>query len=321
MKKAILSLALGLSLSGISAQTDISFNINHKLGTEDFSFETTSNTNQNTPLEVTRLDYYISEITLIHDGGQETPITDEFILTNAGIPVNLELGNYAVSNLEKVRFYIGVPEAFNHLDPASYPDDHPLAYQMPSMHWGWALGYKFLTVEGFAGSGLSNNYQIHTTGDSNYTMVEVIMNENAENNRIDIALDADYLGIFQDIAMANGVFNHGEFAEAKTAIENMSFFVFTKGEFLTTSNDVNFEGKFSAFPNPSNSGNMTIKADLLKSGDYTLNVKNLLGQTIESFQFQTQDLNYQLQTEAKGLFIVEIANENGSLVSEKIVLQ
>ena len=66
---------------------------------------------------------------------------------------------------------------------------------------------------------------------------------------------------------------------------------------------------------------MTIKADLLKSGDYTLNVKNLLGQTIESFRFQTQDLNYQLQTEAKGLFIVEIANENGSLVSEKIVLQ
>ena len=321
MKKALLSLALGFSLAGLSAQTDMSFNINHKLGTEDFSFETTHTSNPNIPIEFTRLDYYISEIVLVHDGGQETPMTDQFLLVNAGIPVNLDLGNYAVTTLEKIKFHIGVPEAFNHLDPASYPDNHPLAYQMPSMHWGWALGYKFLTVEGNAGNGLINNYQIHTTGNSNYTAVEININESAVNGKLDIALDADYLGLFEDISIGNGVFNHGEFAEAKTAIENMSFFVFTKGQLLNSSNNIDFEGSFSAFPNPSDSGNMTIKADMLRTGDYTLTVRNLLGQTIESFKFQTKELNYELQAESKGLFIVELADENGSLYSEKIILQ
>lgn len=321
MKKILLSLALGFSFVGLSAQTDLSFNIDHKLGTEAFSFETSLNSNQNIPLEVTRLDYYISEITLVHDGGQETPIINEFILANAGIPVNLEIGNHPVNTLEKVRFYIGVPEAFNHLDPALYPDNHPLAYQMPSMHWGWALGYKFLTIEGNAGSGLANNYQIHTTGDSNYTMVEVTINESASNGRIDIALNADYLGIFEDISIANGLFNHGEFAEAKTAIENMSFFVFSKGEAISSTSNLNFEGSFSAYPNPAGAGMMNIKADMLKDGNYNLSVKNLLGQTIESYTFQTAQLNYQIQTTEKGLFIVELADNTGSLVSEKIVLQ
>ena len=101
----------------------------------------------------------------------------------------------------------------------------------------------------------------------------------------------------------------------------MSFFVFSKGEAISSTNNLNFEGSFSAYPNPAGAGMMNIKADMLKDGNYNLSVKNLLGQTIESYTFQTAQLNYQIQTTEKGLFFVELADNTGSLVSEKIVLQ
>lgn len=75
-----------------------------------------------------------------------------------------------VNKVEAITFSVGVEQAYNHLDPASFPPDDPLAPQNPEMHWGWVSGYRFAAVEGEAGPNLDQHFEIHSIGDAN-TMV------------------------------------------------------------------------------------------------------------------------------------------------------
>ena len=73
---------------------------------------------------------------------------------------NAFLGSHDITTLESVRFGVGRSE-HNHLDPSAYPGDHPLAPQLPSMHWGWASRYFHrFGMEGWAGEGFLK-LQIH----------------------------------------------------------------------------------------------------------------------------------------------------------------
>ena len=79
----------------------------------------------------------------------ETAIPNKWVLVNASEATEVDLGSHDVTNVEAVHFHIGVDSSVNHSDPASYPMGHPLAPVFPSMHWGWAAGYRFVAIEGF----------------------------------------------------------------------------------------------------------------------------------------------------------------------------
>ena len=74
--KYILLVCCVLLTSSVFGQSQVLFNIHHKLASEQFELEKIADNNINTPFKLTRLEYYISEISLIHDGGQETAGVD-----------------------------------------------------------------------------------------------------------------------------------------------------------------------------------------------------------------------------------------------------
>ena len=98
------------------------------------------------------LRYYISNITIIHDGGQRTPASRMYLLVDVKNQPRYTIGTFNISRIDSIEFHIGVDYMANHSDPALQAPGHPLALQNPSMHWGWSAGYRFITYEGSAGS-------------------------------------------------------------------------------------------------------------------------------------------------------------------------
>src|SRR6056300_1702818 len=72
-----------ISISSINAQKDVVIQINHFLNETPFAFTQESTTNLDHPFDVSRLEYYLSEIAVIHDGGQEMLLEDLWVLVDA----------------------------------------------------------------------------------------------------------------------------------------------------------------------------------------------------------------------------------------------
>jgi len=111
---------------------------------------------------LTRLEMYISDITLIDENGNEEVISEVelFDLTNPGLTkVAHGEGTFVqfevpAKRYRGVKFAIGVPDSLNFADPANYAPDHPLS-AMNGMHWSWATGYRFVVIEGKIDSSLT----------------------------------------------------------------------------------------------------------------------------------------------------------------------
>ena len=304
------------------AQKNLSFSIEHLIGSDPFTTESSFTNNLGNEIKPTTLKYYVSEISITHDGGQELLIEDLFLLVKAEDgTVEVNLTDLDFTELEGLKFHIGVPEDLNHADPGLQPSGHPLAYQSPSMHWGWAGGYKFLVTEGSSGAA-ANNFQIHSTGDALYTAVNLDLNISAETvSDVSFTLNADYAQLYKNIQMENGVFNHGQFAEAAVAVSNLANEVFSVGDIVLNTTNPTFTGSYTFAPNPTTNGMVNLKADLVEFNDYTLNVRNILGQQVQSYQFQGDKLDYTIADLNSGIFVVEVSNAEGVLFNEKIIVQ
>ncbi|MGB1003162.1 MAG: MbnP family protein [Salibacteraceae bacterium] len=279
MKNILLVTLLVLSQLGY-AQKDVYLNISHFLGSNPFAFNTTATNDLGNEFNVNRLEYYISNIKIVHDGGATIKVSNTWILANADTPVNQFLGNYNITNLESVIFSVGVGANYNHLDPASYPMGHPLAPKSPSMHWGWTPGYRFLAIEGKCGSNLNLIFEIHALGDVNYFEQEVVTSGTVNGGDLNINLKADYEMILKGIDLSSGPFSHGETGVSLDALENCSTSVFTADANNPTGiNKVSDKLKVSIFPNPTTK-NVTISSDI--EGLIDIRVFNLLGQEVKS---------------------------------------
>lgn len=170
----------------------------------------------------TMLRYYISGITLHLGNGTNVPFPDTYILVDVRDVQRFPIGNADVSaGIDSITFHIGVDQARNHLDPTTYPDWHPLALKNPSMHWGWAAGYRFVTYEGKAGTSagsINATFQIHTLDDKLYTKCSVPLGGMVSN---EIPLVGYYERLLNAIDISRGVINHGSDEEAAVLMANM----------------------------------------------------------------------------------------------------
>ncbi|MBU3740876.1 MAG: hypothetical protein FGM24_01170 [Candidatus Kapabacteria bacterium] len=170
------------------------------------------------------LRYYISGITVHHDG-TSTRLIDHYLLVDVSKSDRYSLGDLAVQRIDSISFSIGVDIAHNHLDPASYPDGHPLGYQDPSMHWGWESGYRFVTYEAMAGTQadkLTAMMQIHSVDDALYTGLTVRAGSTRTEDGIDIPLICSYEYLLESINVSRGLVNHSAQGEAITLMQNMA---------------------------------------------------------------------------------------------------
>jgi hypothetical protein len=142
--------------------------------------------------DIDYFNYYLSNLHLIHDGGQDLDLSDTVFLVKMEDHL-LDLGMQNVQSIEAIQFSIGVPDDLNHLDISTYHMEHPLGAQSPSMHWGWSAGYAFMIIGG-SGDNTSDEildviYEIHCLGDDNFKNVSVNTTATqTSNEQLDVTL-------------------------------------------------------------------------------------------------------------------------------------
>lgn len=318
MKKLFFLITLIIAASSSNAQKDVYFKINHLLDGNSFDFNQTATNNGGlsgtSDYQVSRLEYYIAEITLKHDTGQTTIIPDKWILVDPSSTTNEYLGNFDISNLESISFGIGVEFDVNHDDPALFSSSHPLGPKSPSMHWGWTAGYRFVAFEGTTGNGFNQIFQIHALGDKNYQKQTHITTGYVKNDELIIELDADYNEALNLITVSGNLINHGEDGEAAQLLSNFGSRVFSQAAVGINENESR-NISFSIAPNPS-SKEIFIRIDP-KYNNLSYTVLDLTGRVVSTSSVLE---NNKLSIEEKGLYILNLFEDGKLIGSEKVII-
>ena len=306
--------------STVFAQNNVILNINHQLDAAPFSFNTGVQNDMGHDFNISRLEYYLSKFTIVHDGGQEMSFDSLYILAKAGTtPTTIYFGTHNINTVEKVRFHIGVDSITNHLDPTTYPLDHPLSPQFPSMHWGWASGYRFAAFEGKGSASYNQDVELHGLGDDNYFEATINVSETAANNEIMVNISADYIRAVEGISLNSGVVVHGFGGAAKTMLQNFSQYVFSS--LSTSTQPINDLTTFSIFPNPTMDGFFNIKLESDRDDNYDILINDVLGKEITLLaNIKSTSIN-PLNINKNGIYFIQLI-QNGQLVStKKLIVQ
>ena len=316
MKSTLLISMISLLFS-LQAQVDVEFKINHELQGKPFAFDEAAINSKNNIFKLSRMQYYITRFTIIHDGGQEIVVDDSIVfLVDATDTENMYLGNFDVSNIEGVRFHIGVYTPANHEDPNLYPIEHPLGPKSPSMHWGWTAGYRFIVLEGWGSEQLDQKVEIHPVGDQLYYETEVLTGSNSIGGKEVIEVYADYVLALEDIVIKNGLISHGEFSDAAQMCRNFRDYVFSANT-LASLEEEDLK-KFKVYPSPS-AGEFVMTWDKGFS-PVLIKVFNQLGQVVieEATDLQSE---FEGSISIPGTYVVSAIDENGKSIQQKIIIQ
>lgn len=310
MKKYLLA-ALAVITLGAQAQTPVYLKINHLLAGQPYAFGTATSNNLGNAFNFSRTDYYLSQITLTYDGGQDTTFSDLYVLVKAQEPTNVYLGDFSFTTLEKVSFGIGVDTSMNHKDPSVLPANHPLSFQSPAMHWGWSAGYRFVAIEGKTGANYSQTWELHCLGDANYSSADISTAGTMVNNKLVIALDANYEMALKDVTVNGNLIYHGEGNVVPNVMNNMWKNVFTVGS-ATFSVDEVSHSTWNLYPIPSK-GSLTIDIEQNQNID-AIRVMDLNGRIISTNSIEGQTA--QISIDHSGVYFIQLMS-NESVVSMK----
>ena len=321
MKKPLLSVFAFLSVLVLQAQNNVELHLSPRLGTAPFALNTPVSAGSY-DYKITRLEYYISEIKIIHDGGQESVMTDLYLLVRPTVDSMYDLGSHPeITNVESIKFSVGIDQPHNHLDPASYPANHPLAPQNPAMQWGWSAGYRFVAIEGIAGANFANAFEIHALGDANYkTVTLATIAENHSNGDKTIHLIADYSQVIKNINVSGGLIVHGSTGAAVTVMNNMKNVVFS-AETATMTIDPTFEGAFAVSPNPARAGVATATMTLPAGFDYRITLTDLAGRVVLNQPLAAADRSFAFENKLnEGVYLVHLLQNERPVAVEKLVI-
>lgn len=317
MKKIITLLLTLFALQAVQAQTNVTFRIWHRLGANPFAYGDVGTNNMPNDFKVDRLEYYISDIVLVHDGGIETPVPQTWILADGSAPVDQALGSFNITTLESVKFGIGVGPDVNHDDPSAWPSTHPLSPQNPSMHWGWNSGYRFVAMEGWAGANFSQMWQIHALGDNNYYTTEVVTAGFPQGNDLIISIYGDYARAVENIEVSTGPITHGETGEARTLLQNFSSRVFTPAPVAVGLDNSQLANAFHLYPNPSNGRSNVVFEGNMGQG-MEVQVNDLTGRTLQRHTLPTDGrMHIDLP---QGLYLVSLIQDNQAISTKKLIV-
>lgn len=313
----LIALAM-VSIGGLFGQKNVHFEINHYLDAAPFAFNQTTSNNLGDNFQVDRLEYYISEVTLYHDGGQVTPVANTWLLINASTPTSVALGSFNITVLDSVGFAVGVDSSVNHDDPSLWPSGHPLAPRSPSMHWGWVGGYRFVAMEGLTGANMNDGFEIHALGDKNYLPQTIVTAGVDQGSDLYIRLDADYTQAVRNITVSPGLISHGSSNEAATLLENFQGFVFTPTATATALPQAN-SPQMTVFPNPVVQGKLQVRLEGTAK-PASLQVSDLTGKVILSAEMN-RETQLDLNGIAPGCYFLSARVADEAPVVKKIVLQ
>lgn len=308
----VLTSAFLISGTGV-AQNEVALHIHHLMSGQPLELGV-SYAVQGTEAQINRLEYYLCDFVVTHDGGQETALNDVYVLANAQNDGAYSLGLWDVESIESISFGVGVDAGHNvGIDPSTYPTGHPLAPQFPSMHWGWASGYRFLALEGFGGDNLIAEHQIHALGDNNFFHQNHDLTAEASEGVVNLYLNANCEQLFTNLPLSQGFIEHSNTGEATEAMENMRDLVFEAGEPLHVS-EWHGDVSLTLYPNPT-MDELRLDARGL-TGAEQWSVSNAFGQALKQGML-TPNTVLAVSDLPRGWYVVAVLNRQGHLVAER----
>ena len=318
----LLFTVLIFSLNSYAQQKEVSLYLSHYYNGEEFTIDNDFIIDDSITCTISRLQYYLTINTLHASNGDSVVYPGEFytaeeeLINYSGKQVLVKtkkhkysLGFHDITSLNTMEFHIGVPSEINHQDPTIWENSHPLAPKDPSMHWGWAAGYRFIALEAMVDEDSDGIFesvlQYHGVGDILYRSLSQTINTVETEEEIIIYMDVNYENLFTDINASNGGVFHGEQDQVIALMNNFAFNgVFSNTENLSIKNSSSLS---SISPNPfSNSLQIEIeKPSILKA--YSILGKLLFEITLEK---GLNSINTQMLTQ--GVYIFKLKNEEST---------
>jgi hypothetical protein len=213
------------------AQTAVYLHLNPKVNGIDFQLNTNYIASDGKAFKLDHFDYYLSEIVLTHDAGQQLILNQDIFLIEPQNHTFL-LGYFDVNLIDQLNFTVGVPKKWNtqtgseSQDISLYSENHPLSFQSPSMYWGWQAGYMHMIIGGFSDSHSDGDpdayFELHNLGSNNQQLVELnVTQTNTSANQIDIYVDCNIEQWIKNIPLATVGVIHDEVGVNKTILENV----------------------------------------------------------------------------------------------------
>ena len=166
---------------------------------ESYALEQVVTDHNGYPIRLDNLQLYVAPIGFRQEG--EWVETVDVSLVDFSIHAQKASASIAAGSYDAVRFGMGLPPEINtDIDPASYPNSHPLSViGSAGMFWTWASGYIFVKYEGkFAleqGTQLLEPVSYHCGTDPSYRTVTLelpsaLMVEPEGEYNVTLTLDA-----------------------------------------------------------------------------------------------------------------------------------
>lgn len=297
----------------VSAQNNISLDLDFLYEGQPFSLESQYTQDNGNPIVIDRCEFYISQISIEHDNGQITPIAETWVLADPE-QLSYDLGVHSISEVEAIHFSIGVEQPINNDDPTLWPADHPLAPQNPSMHWGWTSGYRFIAIEGQAGdSPLSQVWEIHALGNNQYYSQTVYTSGVISGNAVNIGLNVNVEEFLEGLNPDGGFIAHGETGPRITrCIENARDHVFTATDGTVDIDHLELS-VLKMYPNPTKSA--VIMENIPDQQVMIYGTNGIISEAT------LQNGKVDLSPLAGGLYIVQVLDENGNVLKDRLIIE
>ena len=300
-------------------KSEVKLKLNHLLDGQAFALNTQSKNDLGNAFNLKRMEYYISEISITHDGGKITKAEDVYILVNAATNDEYSLGEMDVTTVEGIQMSIGVDPGVNNADLTQWPASHPLAPKNPSMHWGWAAGYRFVAMEGKAGSGLNQVFEIHALGNENYFTINIPTDSKEDNGVHTVTLNADYAMAIKGVDVSSGLIKHGTDGQAVTVLRNFQNHVFTS---LDGKGNVSLKPTpkmlmVNMYPNPSQGD---VVFSFSEIGDYHLVLHDLTGKVVIDTRLVNAN-EFKVSLNTPGAYLARLETPSGLIATERVLIQ
>ncbi len=192
----------------------LTLHLHPTVGSEEFSLAQNYSIN-GVDVNFDAAQFYLSGFEIEAENTADSYELEDTYLLVKGSQHMYELGDGRKGTIKNLKLKLGVLEADNHKDPATFEAGHPLGPQTPSMNWSWANGYKFVLLEGTADTDGDGSFETpfiyHLGGDATLADLELEdLNFVLDDTEGEINLKVDFAQFFQNIDIATENVSHGD---------------------------------------------------------------------------------------------------------------
>jgi hypothetical protein len=214
----------GLTTGDLQLETKLVFN------TEDFELSKDFQLDSNTHISFNTVQIYLSGLSLVNSS--DTNLTPTSIVLIKPGTQSFDLGKVNAGAYTGIKLAMGIDSTTNHGDPTQYSEGHPLAFQIPNMHWSWNQGYIFAMLEGkwspnpINENNPGNNWYFHIGLDGNFQQRNPIMINTTVNscakNIVKLKIDLSKLFNGVDISVNNESLSTNNFGLSNRVGSNLA---------------------------------------------------------------------------------------------------